>query len=275
MAKTRQQIDPIGHRMKTKYESVFASVVPQRTYIVVRIDGRSFHHYTKSSDKPFYAGIAQAMDEGALAICSEMMGCRLAYGQSDEYSFLATDFETVQSEPWFGGNVQKIASVSASIFTAAFNAARLKQKMDQGKTLDWPRTNNLISATFDSRVFIIPSRTEVENYFIWRQQDAARNSLNMLVSCHYSHKELMNASNSDRHELLHKVGVNWNDCPTDQKRGRVIRRRERPRHVTYIHKKTKLAVNEEILETFWELDREIPLFTKERNYLDGLIPVQD
>ena len=74
-------------------------MVPQRTYIILRIDGRAFDCYTRSSVKPFDSGIAEAMDEGALAICAEMMGCRFAYGQSDEYSFLATDFETYQSEP--------------------------------------------------------------------------------------------------------------------------------------------------------------------------------
>jgi tRNA(His) guanylyltransferase len=275
MSKTLQQLDPIGHRMKTKYESVFGALVPQRTYILLRIDGRAFHYYTRSSVKPFDSGIAEAMDEGALAICAEMMGCRFAYGQSDEYSFLATDFETYQSESWFGGNIQKIASVSASIFTAAFNSARLKQQNNQGKETDWIHVKRLVSATFDARVFVIPSRTEVENYFIWRQQDAARNSLNMLASCHYSHKELLNASNGDRHELLRKVGINWNDCPTDQKRGRVVLRRERSRQVTYIHKKTKESVTEDVVETFWELDREIPIFTQDRTYLDRLIPIQE
>jgi tRNA(His) 5'-end guanylyltransferase len=83
------------------------------------------------------------MDEGALAICAEMMGCRFAYGQSDEYSFLATDFETYQSEPWFGGNIQKIASVSASIFTAAFNSARFKQQNNQGKQTDWASRSSI------------------------------------------------------------------------------------------------------------------------------------
>ncbi len=275
MAKSRQQLDPIGHRMKTKYESVFRTVLPQRTHLVVRIDGRSFHTYTRSAEKPFDAAIAQAMDEGALAVCTEMMGCKFAYGQSDEYSFLATDFETHQSEPWFGGSTQKIASVAASIFTAAFNSARLRQQAEQGKQADWSQVRKLIAATFDARVFVIPSRAEVENYFIWRQQDAARNSLNMLASFHFPHKQLQRVSSSDRHELLHEIGINWNDCPADQKRGRLILRRERTRQVTYVHKKKQESVSENILETSWEIDRQIPLFTQDREYLGRLIPVQE
>lgn len=275
MSQNRKVLDPIGHRMKTKYEAAFRTTVPQRTYLIVRIDGRSFHTYTRTADKPFDRNIAEAMDEGALAVCSEMMGCRLAYGQSDEYSFLATDFDSFQSEAWFGGNTQKIASISASVFTAAFNFARLRQQFESGRHTDEIHRKKSLTATFDARVFVIPSRTEVENYFIWRQQDATRNSLNMLVSCHYWHKELQRASNSERHELLHKVGINWNDCPADQKRGRVIRREERSRQVSYLHKKTNERLNQEVTETFWELDCNIPVFTHDRKYLNNLIPVQE
>jgi len=218
--------------MKEKYEAPFRSIVPQRTYLIVRVDGRSFHTYTRSSEKPYDRQIAGAMDAGAQAVCSEMMGCRFAYGQSDEYSFLATDFESLQSEAWFNGNVQKIASIAASIFTSAFNLMRTSQTLERGIKPDGPQLRSLMTATFDARVFVIPSRSEVENYFVWRQQDAIRNSLNMLASCHYSHRELHNVSTSDRHGLLQKKGINWNDCPADQRRGRVITRRERRRLVS-------------------------------------------
>jgi len=190
--------------MKEKYEAPFRSIVPQRTNLIVRVDGRSFHTYTRSSEKPYDRQIAGAMDAGAQAVCSEMMGCRFAYGQSDEYSFLATDFDSFQSEAWFNGNVQKIASIAASISTSAFNLMRLSQTLERGIKPDGPQLRSLMTATFDARAFVIPSRSEVENYFVWRQQDAIRNSLNMLASCHYSHRELHNVSTSDRHELLQK-----------------------------------------------------------------------
>ena len=97
----------------------------------------------------------------------------------------------------------------------------------------------------------------------------------MLASCRFSHKEIHSASLSARHELLHSVGVNWNDCPAEQKRGRVILRQSRMQQVSYIHKKTKEQVLEEVEENFWTVDREIPIFTQDRGYLDRLIPVQE
>ena len=76
-----------------------------------------------------------------------MLGCRFAYGQSDEYSFLLTDFETEDAALWFDGNVQKIVSVSASLFTAAFAKQFASDKI----------------AAFDSRVMVISQRSEVED----------------------------------------------------------------------------------------------------------------
>jgi tRNA(His) 5'-end guanylyltransferase len=109
-----------------------------------------------------------------------MIGCRFAYGQSDEYSFLLTDFEKSDAPLWFDGNVQKIVSVSASLFTAMFQRLFPSAKI----------------AAFDSRVMVISQRAEVENYFLWRQLDASANSLNMLASAHYSHADLLQRSTS-------------------------------------------------------------------------------
>jgi tRNA(His) 5'-end guanylyltransferase len=131
---------------------------------------------------------------------------------------------------WFDGSVQKIASVSASVFTAAF-----------ARAYDGP------AATFDARAFAIPQRDEVERYLHWRQADASRNSLNMLAAAHYSHAELHGKSERDKHEMLFAKGQNWAREPADFKRGRVVK----PGAV---------------------VDREIPIFTKERGYLDALLP---
>jgi tRNA(His) 5'-end guanylyltransferase len=105
---------------------------------------------------------------------------------------------------WFEGNVQKIVSVAASIFTTHF-------------------ARNFASGTFDARVMVIPRRADVEQYFIWRQLDATANSLNMLASAHYTHDELLGKSMAEKHDLLHAKGINWSKAETSFKRGRVIR----------------------------------------------------
>ncbi len=88
----------------------------QRTYVIVRIDGRAFHSFTRELERPYSRKLADALDRAALVLCHEMIGCRFAYGQSDEYSFLLTDFESEDAKVWFDGNVQKIVSVAAKVY---------------------------------------------------------------------------------------------------------------------------------------------------------------
>ncbi len=226
--------DELGRRMKLYYEDALRLVLPRRTYTVVRVDGRAFHTFTRSLTRPYNRRLMDALDYAAKHLCREMIGCRFAYGQSDEYSFLLTDFEQEDAPVWFDGNVQKIVSVAASLFTAGFN-----------KAWDDPQV-----ASFDARAILIPQRSEVEKYFIWRQLDASANSLNMLASTHYSHDELLGRTNAEKHELLHAKGLNWAKEATDFKRGRVVHPVERD----------------------WQVDPEIPIFQRDRDYLEKLIP---
>ena len=227
--------DDLGRRMKQDYEDALRLFVPRRSYVVVRIDGRAFHQFTKKLERPYCRPLAAALDQAAMALCAEMTGCRFAYGQSDEYSFLLTDFERVDSPLWFDGNVQKIVSVSASVFTAHFN-----QAFPAGRP-----------ASFDSRLLVLSRRAEVEKYFLWRQLDASANSLNMLASAHYTHAELLNKSAREKHELLFAKDLNWAKQPADFKRGRVVKQR---------------------FEGGWETDTAIPVFNRDRGYLASLIP---
>jgi tRNA(His) 5'-end guanylyltransferase len=74
----------------------------------------------------------------------------------------------------------------------------------------------------------------------------------MLASAQYPHAELLKKTTAEKHEMLHEKGVNWAKEATDFKRGRVVR---------------PMAGEE------WGVDLEIPIFNRERGYLDGLIPV--
>lgn len=228
--------DSLGDRMKGQYEDRYRLSLPRRTYTIIRVDGKAFHTLTRSILKPYDLTFMGAMDAVAIALCSELQGAQFAYTQSDEVSVLLTDFATIQTEAWFDGNIQKMVSISAGIAAMTFNEHfGYRYKPTQ--------------ALFDSRVFTIPDRTEVANYFIWRQQDAERNSLQMLARHYYSHKELHKKNAADLHELLHLKGVNWNDAEPRFKRGRT----------TVYH------------ENRWRLSF-CPVFSKDRSYLDLVIP---
>jgi tRNA(His) guanylyltransferase len=244
----------LGDRMK-RYEAAARFVLPQRTYAIVRVDGRAFHSYLRHAERPFDAGFMADMDGVAAALCAEIAGAVIAYTHSDESSVLVTDFGSVHTEAWFGGGVQKMASIAASVATAAL-----------GKRRDG-------SPLFDARVFTIPSAVEVANYFLWRQRDAVRNSVSMAAQAHFSHKRLHGLNGGQMQELLWaEKGINWNDYPDGAKRGRVCQRVTGEEEVTYTDKRTQREVTTRAVRSRWASDA-APHFTAEPgSFLAGVIP---
>jgi len=200
--------DSLGDRMKHNYENRTRILLPRRTNTIIRLDGKAFHTYTRNRPRPWDPSLHGNLVIAAARLCREAQGAVLAFVQSDEISVLLTDSSTPTTEAWFDGNIQKIASVSASIVTAEFNY----------------RENNHFSdlAFFDSRVFTIPDPVEVHNYFVWRQKDVERNSLSMLAQFHFSHRELHGKKREDLHGMLRELGIDWNEMPADFKRGTLI-----------------------------------------------------
>jgi tRNA(His) 5'-end guanylyltransferase len=236
--------DSIGDRMKEFYENRTRILLPRRTYTIIRVDGKSFHTYTKGLTRPFDNQLTSDMDETACYICKNIQGAKFAFVQSDEISILLTDFDGLTTDAWFDGNIQKMTSISASLATAKFNALR---------------PNKI--ALFDSRVFTIPSSIEVENYFIWRQQDATRNSISSVAQSLFSHRELENKNTDQMQEMCLQKGVNWNiDITNKLKRGRLI--------INEIYEK------ESVMRKKW-ISTESPIFTQDRELLKNLIPSQN
>ena len=232
--------DSIGDRMKEFYENRTRILLPRRTYTIIRVDGKAFHSYTRGLVRPFDEKLVNDMDETACYMCKNIQGAKFAFVQSDEISILLTDFEGLTTDAWFDGNIQKMASISASLATAKFNELR---------------PNKI--ALFDSRVFTIPSDIEVENYFIWRQQDTTRNSISSVAQSMFSHRELENKNTGQMQEMCFQKGVNWNDFSAKLKRGRLI--------VKQNYEKDGATRSK------W-VSVEPPIFTQEREMLKVLIP---
>lgn len=193
----------LGDRMKN-YENTLRQYITPRMPVIMRIDGKNFHSLTKKHcKKPFDKKFAKAMDFTAMQLLDEIQNARLAYVQSDEISILLIDYNTFQSQQWFGGNIQKIVSVSASVASVDFSACFGQ------------------NAYFDSRIFILPE-SDVVNYFVWRQQDCTRNSVSSVAHSLYSPKQLYKKNNSEMQEMIFEKGINWNDYETYWKRGRII-----------------------------------------------------
>ena len=65
--------------------------------------------------------------------------------------------------------------------------------------------------------------------------------------------------------MCFQKGINWNDCPTSQKRGRCIVKKEFPVEGGVEHN-TKTPII--IYRNKWTVDNEIPIFSTYRKYID-------
>jgi len=200
--------DSLGNRMKD-YENVNRNYLTKRTPVIVRVDGRAFHTLTRKCEKPFDNRLIKAMVEAATRVAQDMQGFKLAYVQSDEASFLITDYNDVRTQGWFNYNLSKIISLSSSIMSVHFN-----NNFNYGNF-----------GYFDSRAFNIPEK-DIANYFLWRSNDWSRNSLQMFAQANFSHKQLEGKKREDMHEMLHGIGKNWATDLSPQERNGTFFRKE-------------------------------------------------
>ena len=210
------------HERMKQYEAVSQSYLMRRTPVIIRLDGVAFHSFTKKFIKPFDDVFAAAMHCTTSCLVNNIQGCVLGYTQSDEISLILQDYKKLDTDAWFGYNIQKLVSVSAKMATSEFNRAfnRLIALLPDDAT-DRYRKALMENVGFDSRCFNLPFE-EVNNYLIDRQQDAERNSINLLAQQYYSQKELDGIkSNELQNKLFTEKGVNWNHLVYYQKRGYV------------------------------------------------------
>lgn len=277
--------DDLGNRMKTFYEEVPKTKLMRRMPVIIRIDGKSFHTFTRGFQKPFDEVLIKTMQETTKYLCENIQGCVLGYTQSDEITLVLVDYKKFETYAWFDYEIQKMCSIAASMATMAFNRLFFKNVYDykiEHKS-DFIRFDifNIYDkaiergAMFDARCFNIP-KEEVTNCIYWRQLDASRNSIQMVGQANFSHKELQNKSCSDIQDMLMtQKGINWNDLPTHQKRGTCVVRNRHNEKITENNKIISAELRDiHKSENEWIIDTEIPIFKGEgRNYIDDLIYV--
>jgi tRNA(His) 5'-end guanylyltransferase len=293
----------LAKRMKN-YEAVSKSSLMRRCPVAMRLDGKSFHTFTRGFIRPFDFVLQKVMQETMKYLCENIQGCVLGYTQSDEITLILIDYQKLTTSAWFDYEVQKMCSIAASMATMAFNKffaknvdsfiwkfEKAKRHFYEGYYFDDEITdeekkkiineNNEIfcnngkylsiyknavdkGAMFDARCFNIP-KEEVTNLVYWRQLDATRNSIQMVGQANFSHRELQNKSCNDIQDMLMlQKAINWNDLPTTCKRGSCCK---------------KVVVGEPDGANFrareqWIIDNEIPLFKGDgRDYIDSLVYV--
>ena len=213
--------DALGDRMKEFYENRSKTKLTRKMPVIIRLDGKAFHTFTRGFMKPFDEIMIKTMQQTMQYLCENIQGCILGYTQSDEITLVLQDYYKLETDAWFDYDIQKIVSISAAIATLAFNryyAENIAVMTESGE--DYKKyAAKLYKALFDSRAFNIP-KEEVANCLIWRQLDAERNSINSVAQSLFSHKELQGLNLKDTMtKIEQEKGIVWGNLPTVQKRG--------------------------------------------------------
>ncbi|OJJ45624.1 hypothetical protein ASPZODRAFT_133480 [Penicilliopsis zonata CBS 506.65] len=213
----------------SKYEYVKGFEQPDallpNTWVVVRVDGRGFHklsdHY--AFQKPNDRRALDLMNKAAVEVMKDLPDLVLAYGVSDEYSFVF--HPTCEL---FERRSAKIVTTVVSTFTAHY-------------IYHW---NTFFTETplkppflpsFDGRAVTYPSTRNLRDYMSWRQVDCHINNLYnttfwaMVLKGGMSNtdaeQELKGTVSSDKNEILfRRFGINYNNELEIYKKGSVVYR---------------------------------------------------
>lgn len=270
----------LAERMKG-YEKRNRYFLQRRIPVILRLDMRAGHSFTKGFERPFDEVFIKSMQDTAKYLCENIQNCKLSYQQSDEITLLLVDYDKLNTDCFFDYRVDKLCSIAASMATMAFNkffknnvGDYLYENCDDQYLADYIETlQNAVDkgAMFDCRCFNIP-KEEVTNLIYWRQLDASRNSIQMVGQANFSHKELQNKSCNDIQDMLMtQKGINWNDLPTYQKRGSCCVRNKIVIESDGVMATVQLRDISKS-ENEWIIDTDIPIFKGEgREYIDKLV----
>lgn len=278
---------PLAVRMK-QYENLTRFDLDKNLPLIIRIDGNAFHTFTRGFRKPFDKLLKQAMEQTSAYLVERIPGAQMAYHQSDEISILVIPNKLSNNEytTWFSNNLNKIVSITASMATLKFNKVfnefveainedfpvdlEIKQEeLDIRVKYEESRNNG---ALFDSRVFTIP-KNEVDNYFIWRQQDAIKNSISMVAQSMFSHKSLQGLNGKQMIERMRvEKGIIYEeDYSVSERRGSVIHRLEPKEFVKEIKQYNGQVKLIKFTRSEWGTDLNIPVFREDRGYIEKFL----
>lgn len=163
------------------------------------------------------------MSHAARIVMDEFLDIVLAFGQSDEYSFVLHKSSTL-----YNRRESKLTSNINSLFSSAF-------------CMNWAKWFEASAApkyppSFDARAVLYPSDQNLKDYLSWRQADVHINNLYNTafwtlvqrggLSNAEAEKRLCGTFSADKNELLFaEFGINYNNEPAMYRKGTILVRK--------------------------------------------------
>ena len=227
--------------------------------VIIRLDGNNFSKWTKGLEKPFDENLNKLMVETTKFLVEETNAI-VGYTQSDEITLILYSSDR-KSSIYNDGKKQKILSKLTAKCVNFFNSRRIELLPNHDKV-----------ALFDARIYQTPTLQDATAQLLWRENDATKNSIQMLAQSLFSHKELQNLNGNEiQDKIMVEKGVNWNDLPIKYKRGVYVKRVITPKpftidEISKLPEKHQARINPNLIlnRSFIEII-EYPIFNKIKN----------
>lgn len=248
-------INTLRERVES-YEELTDDRMMKKLPIIIILNGRSFKKATSLLTKPFSTQFMELMCATMIKLCQEIDGTTFAYSFNDEIVLVSRNDQNPDTAAWYDNRIQKIVSAASSIATLEFNRIA---KINDVQLFGDP--------VFTAQTFAVPNITEAINVLVAKQQQAFHVALSM--ACFYEllkrkhdpetiKQTLMEKTATAKAELLfEECGIEFNNYPLPFKRGMAC------------YRVPKVVAGEEIKNKLM-IDMEIPLFTKDHDFLGNI-----
>jgi len=245
-----------------EYEKSLDIRLMSKLPVIIRFDGCSFSSFVKGLETPYDIRLTNLMIE-CCKYMVEITNARIGFVGSDEITIVLYE-ENDNSQTIYNGRVMKILSELTSKLSVHFNKLLpqyLPEKVDK-------------EPVFDCKVWNAPTLEEACNCLLMRELSVTKNAISMASLKYYSHKQLNGINGKEKQEMLFQKGINFNDYPTDFKRGTYIQRRKRfikftSDEIEKLHLKHEARFNPDLVIERTEIRvLDMPVFTKVINKVD-------
>jgi tRNA(His) 5'-end guanylyltransferase len=240
------------------YQSRSSHKLLPKLPVIIIISGRGFTQLTSLLDKPFSLPLAKCFYATMKALMQQIEGAVFGYTANDEIVIVCRNDQSLNTNPWFDNDPQRISSAVASMATLFFNREAGSRELFEG-------------ATFIVQTFVVPNIPEAINVLVCKQQGIFAASVSL--ACFYEllksrdrdaiKQMLTGLSIDDKIDLLYQeLGIDFEaSYPTSFRRGAAC----------YYAPKIVLTDNdEEIVEDVLIINDNLPIFTKDHSLLGGV-----
>lgn len=250
-------VNTLRERIKS-YEDCYDIKLIKRLPVVIVLNGRSFKKITSLIAKPFSTEFMELMCATMIKLSQEVDGCFFSYSFNDEIVLISRNDQGLNTEAWYDNDIQKIASAVASIATLELNRAA---KVNDVQLFGDP--------VFTAKTFVVPNMVEAVNILISKQQQCFHSSITL--ACFYEllkkydietvKQTIMDKSSAVKAEILFdNCGIEINNYPIPFRRG----------FACYRAPKIINIDGDEQIKNKLIIDMELPVFTKDHDFLNGI-----